>query len=200
MHRRYALLIGMASFVVLFAHGQGTIKEVKPNNCIYWESMTTEQQMEYLDANSIDKNVLALFEGKLRPNDDEVTRRLLDTLMSVNSSDKKRVAFYFFLFNRVCLDADGAVSEMLGSYCQRMLVNMPEYVIYYLERNSDILKVYVDILGYELHFKERGTSSMQYDFATFKRMLYERLNDKPEYDGILKTFFIEVRSVMDKMN
>lgn len=200
MHRGYVFLIGMASSFVLFPHNQGEMQEVKPNNFIYWESMTTEQQMEYLDTNNIDGNVLALFEGKLRANDDEVTRRLLDTLISVKSGDNKNIAFYFFLFNRVCINADGAVSEMLGGYCQRMLLNIPEYVIRFLKQNRDVMKVYARILGYELYFKERGTSSMQYDFSDFKRMLYERLNNKPEYDEVLKTFFIEVRSVMDKMN
>lgn len=200
MHRGYVLLIGMASFVVLFFHSQGMIKEVKPNNFIYWESMTSEQQTEYLDTNSINKNVLALFEGKLLANDDEVTRRILDTLISVNSSDNKRVAFYFFLFNRVCLDADGVVSEMLGDYCQKMLLSMPEYVICYLKQNRDIMKAYARILGYESYFKEKGTSSMGYDYWDFKKILYGRLNSKPEYDEVLKRFFIEIKTVMDKMN
>ena len=202
MYKEYLVLIVVLFSFGSFPHDQDNqgITKARTRNFIYWENMNTEQQVEYLDTNEIDKNILALFEGKFRMNDDEVAYTLLDTLVSVNNSRDKNAAFYFFLFNRVCLNADGSMSEMLGAYCQKMLLNMPEYVICYLEQDRDILRAYAKILGYEFYFKEKGTSSVKYNYSEFKSMLCRRLNSKPEYDEVLRIFFGEIKSVIDKMN
>ncbi len=127
------------------------------NDYVYWEDLSKNQKKEILDSQEIDKEVLAFYNGEFKLGDNEQTTILLNKLSSA-TSEAKSFPLYFFLFNQVCAKSDGAISEFLGSYCQKVILNSPEYIFHYFIENENLLKIYAQYLGYELYSKEEGTS------------------------------------------
>jgi hypothetical protein len=171
-----------------------------PGNYVYWEDLTDDQKDEILNSNAVNKEALAFYKGEQQVSDNSKTIALLDTLSSITSSEKKTTSFYFFLFNQICIKADGALAEMLGDYCQRIVLNSPEYVINYFIKNENVLKKYAQYLGYELYFKEEGTSAIEYNYSDFKKMLSGKLKNTEQYKDVLMLFYSEIEKSMKNTN
>ena len=122
---------------------------------IYWEDLSAERQNAIISSNDIDPIVLDFFNGKRFPSDDEATFDYLGILVSKTDVDELK-ALYFYLLNRVAYKSDGALSETMGSYLYRFLMNCPQYVFEYLCGNEEFWKVYVSHIGYELSFNPYG--------------------------------------------
>ena len=122
---------------------------------VYWENMTKNQRIDVLSSKLIDKNAIEFYEGKLKIGDNNQTIALLNTL-SVLSNKGNLSPFYFFLFNRVCNEADGALSEMLGDYCQRIILDSPAYTIGYFTKHKTLLKNMQNILAMKCILNVKG--------------------------------------------
>lgn len=120
-------------------------------NYIFWEELTDNQKEDILNSNYIYDKAILFYKMKSKISDNDESKSLLDTLSAMTNNEKVN-AFYFFLFNQICLSSDGAVSDLLGNYCQRIILNSPEYVIEYFLRNDILLHKYAQYLGYELYY------------------------------------------------
>src|ERR1035437_1152529 len=129
---------------------------------VYWENLTDKVQNEILSSGLVCQEALDYYNKKLKLSDNSDAFFLLDTLTSFNNKNKKVDAFYFFLFNQICKKSDGAISEGLGIYCQRQILNAPSFVITYFSKDKEILLKYAQLLGYEFYFKEKGTRSEEH--------------------------------------
>jgi hypothetical protein len=167
-------------------------------NYIYWEEMNNSQKDDIINSNEIYKQAIALYNGKMKVSDDKQSICLLDTLTSINK-DFESTPFYFYLFNQICSTADGAVSEILGEYCLKIVLNLPDYVFNYFIKNVSISKKYAEYLGYEFYFKEDGTSTLEYNYAEFKNLLSNKIGNKKEYELVLKQFYDEIEKSMKNM-
>lgn len=165
---------------------------------IYWKKIPYDEQIELLQSNRICKDAYDLYKGNFKVCDNTRTEILLDSL-SLLSTDIKIKALYFYLFNQICLEADGALSEMLGRYCQKVILSDIEYILYYLKNNRGIFIKYSQLLGHEFYFKENGTSDMQYNFRDFKRIINNKLGCKKEYDLFLSDFYKNIQCIMHEM-
>ena len=65
------------------------------------------------------------YEEKFQVSDDERTENLLKILTIKNDHF---FPFYFFIFNEIVRKSDGALAEMIGSYCFEMIYNYPNEV------------------------------------------------------------------------
>lgn len=169
------------------------------DSCFYWETLNNDQKEEILQSKDISKIAMDFYHGKFKPGDNENTFNLLGIITSGKES-KDVHAFYFFLFNKLCNISDAALSEILGSYCQRVILSSPVYVLDYFKNNDKTLKMYASFIGYELYFKEVGTSEIEYGFSEFRKILSDKLKSKKNYDALLKRFYKEIEMNMKRMD
>jgi len=171
-------------------------------NVQYWECLTNDKKDEILELKSINQYTLNFYKGELQLSDNHKTYRLLDTLISFDVTESK-APLYFYLFNKTLKNADGALSATLGAYCQKIILNNSNYVFIYLSNNKEILNKYAEFLGYELYFKEKGTSTIKYDFQEFKNKLYNSLEScrrsNEEIQINLDHFFKKIKINMKNM-
>jgi len=166
----------------------------------YWENLPENQKKEILSSDLIYKDAVAFFEGRFKLSDDNRTFNLLDTISSFRSNNEKFRSFYFYVFNQICIKSDGSVSESLGNYCLRAILNATEYHLNYFAINKNILKIYAQSIGYELYFKEEGTSDMEYNYADFKTLLSKKIDGNKEFSNTLNILFLEIEKAMKNMD
>ncbi len=169
------------------------------DSSFYWEALNENQKAEILKSEEVNRTAIDFYHGLIKVGDNDITINLLNTITSFPNS-KTISSFYFFLFNKICNTADGALSEILGPYCQRVILNSPFYVMDYFSRNDKIMRKYAELLGYELYFKEDGTSEIEYKYSDFKKILSGKLVSKEKYNNILKLFYKEIEISMNRMD
>lgn len=175
------------------------VQKAQQDSSFYWEALNENQKAEILKSKEINIAAIDFYHGKIKIGDNNITINLLDTITSLHNS-KAISSFYFFLFNKICTTADGALSEMLGSYCQKVMLNSPSYVLDYFSRNDNAMKKYAELLGYELYFKEDGTSEIKYSFSDFKKILSNKFGSNEKYNDLLKRFYKEIETNMKGMD
>ncbi len=166
-----------------------------PEKHIYWEELSLNKQEEILSSKAIFKDAIDCYRNHsfmITCNKNEV---LLDTLSSL-SFDTEIKAFYFYSFNRMVYTADGSVSEILGSYCQKIILSDIDYVLNYLENNSRLALLYAEFLGYEFYFKNEGSSDIRYDIDEFKKIINESRVNKE----FVELFYTNIEKVINSID
>lgn len=166
---------------------------------MYWEQLSDSLQKNILASNDVDNNVLDYYHGYFEISDNDRSFGLLNTLTNKHT-DNNINALYFYLFNKVCSTSDGAVSEVLGNYCQKILINDPVYVINYFASHNSLLKTYVLLLGAEFYFKEEGTSDLKYNYKDFKKILNDKIGEDKNLKIVLDNFYLEMDKVIKNMD
>jgi len=182
-----------AGFTVNLANAQ-----CKTTN-IYWEQMSDSIKKATIASNEVNVNAVNYYKGNFRFTDDEKSLQLLKILTS-NPENGNIKALYFYLFNKICTKADGAASEGLGNYCQGIILNDPIYVLNYFSSHDSIMKIYAQLLGYELYFKEKGTSKIRYNFNDFKKIINDKIGSDANLKKTFNDFNNEIERVMKNMN
>jgi hypothetical protein len=163
----------------------------------YWNDIKEENKESILNSETIYDDALKYYKGEFNILDNERTLKLLDTLTSLEQNLKP---LYFYLFNKICYKSDGALAGVIGKYCQKILLNDPQYVFGYFKKDKRLFNKYTDLLGYELYFKNKGTSSIKYNIKDFNKILTEKMN---KYSGDIKQqkqlFFNKLKEVMKSM-
>jgi hypothetical protein len=189
------LIILVLSLISCTAKSNTTNSDCIDERFIYWEDLTSNEKDNILNTFEIEKNAINYYNGKFTISDNDETTRLLEIITS-NTERQEIVSFYFYIFNQMCLKADGAISEIIGKYCQRIIINDPLYAINYFIGNKKILETYANLIGYELYFKEEGTSDIEYNFNDFKRIIGGKAIPKEKYSEILTEFFERIEISM----
>ena len=81
----------------------------------------------------------------------------------------------------------------------KFILRMPKITLSYFQRNAKIEKVYSSLLGYELFFKEEGTSDLRYNYEDFKQILESKVKKNQKYKKTLLMFYKDLESVMKEM-
>lgn len=170
----------------------------------YWESMNKKEQKAYLQNAKVNKLVLAYYNGKFIPSDDEKTEELLKILTQKN---KDLLPLYFYVFNRICAESDGALAELMGTYCIKMIVAYPEYVIGYFsleriqKRKQDLLDLYSMQIGFELYCSDDNPSDIGHTYSSFSQILNSRSSAFSEEDkNSLNIFLSKIKDSMENMD
>lgn len=169
------------------------------NKNAYWEDLTKVEQESILHSPQIDKNAIKYYYGSFKATDNESTENLLNKIISEKNQTKETI-LYFFIFNQICLKSDGALSEILGEYCMKFLQRNPALVLRYFQRNKKVEKVYGEFIGYELYFKEKGTSDIEYNYTDFKRIVDVKTKYNKEFKKTLVEFYSIIEAAMKNMN
>lgn len=134
----------------------------------------------------------------MRVNNIDNQTKLLNSLSELSMKKEVKV-LYFYLFNQICQRADGELFEILGTYCQKVVLGDVEYVIYYLKIYPALSKEYANLLGSEFYFKNDGTSDLKYNFIDFKNMINKKLHDKSGSEKFLVSFCDEITLAIANM-
>jgi hypothetical protein len=170
------------------------------NDFVYWQNLTDEKRKETLALRDVYDSALDYFNGSLSLGDNAESKALLDSITLYKTSDRNVIAFYFFLFNKICLEGDGIISEGMGNYCQSIILRNPLYVFEYFLSDENVMEKYIQYLGYELYFKKEGTSTLKYGYSDFKQMIFQEIGKEKRYSEIVSLFFAEIDTVMKDMN
>jgi len=145
-----------------------------------------------------DERVIDYCIGEINITDDKKSLKFIEF---ITQNEKYFVPIYFYAFNQICQKSDGSLSEVLGKYCLKVIVNHPNEVFRHFETNNKDLKLYANMLGYEFYFCIQGTSDLEMNFEQFKEYLINELNlnDKTTLD-IYNQFCTETENTIKKMN
>jgi len=168
-------------------------------NSVYWEQINDSIKKETITSRGVSIEAVNYYKGYFRFTDNEKSFQLLDTLTS-EPEQMNIKALYFYLFNKICAKADGAVAEELGNYCQKIVINDPIYVLNYFSSNNSTMKTYAQLLGYELYFKENGTSDIEYNFNDFKKLIKDKIDSDINLQKTFNDFNKEIEEIMKNMD
>lgn len=174
-------------------------KGLNQSSFIYWEDMTKTEQDNILHSPTIYKNAVKYYLGAFKATDNKATEELLNKITS-NDIPNREAIFYFYVFNQICLKSDGALSEILGGYCMTLMLMNPKFTLLYFKKNSKVEKKYAELMGYELFFKEEGTSDIEYNYKDFKKAIETKIKNDQKYKEILSIFYKDIEVVMKNMN
>jgi hypothetical protein len=161
-------------------------------------TLDTNKINYYLSDSSLPKIVKEYFNGHFTAKDDDKTFILLDTLTSKNDHF---FPFYFSIFNSIVNKSDGALSEVMGEYCFKCIYHYPKETFLYFTENNNYIKLYAFFIGYELYFKESGTSDLKMNFSQFIKYLNNQLNLKDKkIKSVFDDFTSQMKEAMNNMN
>lgn len=164
----------------------------------YWELMSKNEKEHFLNNANVNKLALDYYNGYFNVTDDDKTFILLDTL----THKSNYLPLYYFLFNQICSNSDGALSETMGKYCIDIILNEPDYVINHFtyerknfQRNQYLYQLYAKYIAYEMYFYSKNLSTLDYDLSEFKGLLSIEFSDtNPDNNETLKLFFKEINN------
>ena len=148
------------------------------NNPIYWENLTAEERETVLSLKQVSPLVSDYYFGQITATDDDLTERLLDVLTTKQENNGVR-ALHFFLFNKILMSSDGALSEMLSPYAFKMVCEDPEYNLSFLRRDKSLEECYISSIGFELYLDRDNPAFKDLSMETLKSSILKKTsNDK----------------------
>ena len=87
----------------------------------------------YLNHKKIDKYSKMYYKCEFSPSDDELTFGFLDSILTDN---KETRPFYFFIFNQILNDADGALGEGMAFISLEYVAKFPCEFLYYSHHDT----------------------------------------------------------------
>ncbi len=108
--------------IFLFVSNDGQFK--------FWEDLSCKQKTEIYEVCK-SESIKKFYDGDFVLSDDETTDELLNELIASNDTI---LPLSFYVFNKICTQSDGALSEMVGRYCLLFITKHPVYVFLYLNR------------------------------------------------------------------
>lgn len=178
-----AFLLFLTTIILFSISSYGQMK--------YWEDLSCAQKSEILE-NCKSVAMKRFYEGKFVPTDDDKTWELLSELVS--SSDSI-LPLSFYLFNKICIKSDGALSEMVGEFCAKLLAKHSLYILTYFSKerilkvNKPLWKKYALFVGSELYFKINGSSALEYSYKSYKEILVSASKGNEENEETFKVFW-----------
>ena len=150
----------------------------QPNNPVYWVELTAEERETVLSLKQVSPLVSDYYFGRITATDDDLTERLLDVLTTKQENNGVR-ALHFFLFNKILMSSDGALSEMLGPYAFKMVCEDPEYILSFLRRDKSLEECYISSIGFELYLDRDNPAFKDLSMETLKSSILKKTsNDK----------------------
>lgn len=165
----------------------------------YWEDIHVCKQKKIIESNEVYSGARNFYKGELVVGDNKHTEILLDTLSSLSVNNEIK-AFYFYVFNEILLNSDSSLTEILGIYCQNIIIADVNYVLSYLKKNRKLLAKYCELLGYEFYFKNEGISKAKYDFKEFKNVINKNIKDSNIEISFISEFYYNIKQTINNMD
>lgn len=90
---------------------------------IYWENMPETEKAATIELMRHDNNMISRYlNNEFVIGDNDCTMVLLAEISDLRKSDNIK-AYYFDLYNNICIDADGAIAEMASCYVWTTIIS-----------------------------------------------------------------------------
>ncbi len=152
---------------------------------IYWDDISPEEQAGILRSSYVPANVREYYFRTEKPSDDEATFDVLKIVSNITPPWQKR-ALYIHIFDRILENADGALSEVMGEYCLRILKSDPEYVMYYLNEQSGTMQRFASAIAYEYYADSKPSAD------DFRKWLTDKFTGNPDLGPTIEEFCDEI--------
>jgi len=168
----------------------------------FWEDLSCSQKTDIVRACQ-SESLKKLYDGDFVLSDNEKTEKLLNELVTSNDTI---LPLSFYLFNKISVESDGALSEMAGEYYIEFLARHPRYILTYFTKerelsiNKPLWRNYAHSVGYELYFKKKGTSDLKYNYQSFKKILIASSKDNKENEETFRIFWQLVDDTIKNMD
>lgn len=173
------------------------VKKEKHLSFLHVDSLNGKPISFYLENPETNELVKSFYQGEFLPSDNDKTFALLDILVEKN---EVIYPFYFHCLNSICLLSDGALSEVMGNPCLKMVYNYPNYTFSFFKDNIPVFDRYNQFIGYELYFQKYGTSNVEISESDFLNYLKANLNlEDKEIENFYKTFVDGIEQVKKNM-
>jgi len=184
--------------VVIFLFSMSFAMAQKPQAHKYWEDLNQNDQKKLTAQPFVNNDARDFLYDSFKASDDDRTFALLDILVKAKGQS---LPLYFFLFNKILKPADGALAEVMGTYCYKMLHNHPVYVIRYfgkiqenLQNRRSLENIYAKFLAEEFYFEKMGCSEIKEPFGTFKKHIrsLKSYSSSPDFKRLTDSFLKRV--------
>ncbi|WP_372933391.1 hypothetical protein [Mariniphaga sediminis] len=168
----------------------------------FWEDLSCSQKTDIVRVCQ-SESVKKFYDGDFVLSDDEKTEKLLNELVTSNDTI---LPLSFYLFNKISIESDGALSEMAGEYYIEFLARHPKYILSYFTKerelsiNKPLWRNYAQSVGYELYFKKKGTSDIKYNYQSFKEILIASSKGNKENEETFRIFWQLVDETIKNMD
>lgn len=142
--KRIALLFCLLTF---------SMTALGADNVRFWEQYSEAEKSHVFNSGSIKTSVVGVYDDSLAIGDNEEALKILDFLSDYkygHHADGIVDAFYIHCFSKILRKADGALSEVMGEYCMRIIKKSPDYAILYLKAHGEIREAFVMHIGFEV--------------------------------------------------
>ncbi len=185
---RNCLLILCCLFTLVLS-AQPVVTPRKGVKKVNVDSLRIPTHFYYLADLKVDQIVKLIMTDSVRPSDNYITFRLLD---SINSPNKATRADYLPVFLKIIDQADGALAEAMGDNC---LAFAQKYAYELFNFNppptNDQLEMWAELAATELYFNlETGTARPA--LSSFLRKFHSA-SKKCTADGLVKSAFFEAK-------
>lgn len=154
------------------------------NNCFVNE-LNGKPITFYLNHPEIDTYAKMFYQGQFVLSDDTLTFAFLDSVLTANQETQP---FYLHVFNYAVKIADGALAEVMGSYCQPYFEKTPCKFMD-LKTNklySDNYQKWISFVALEYYFKNKPYEAIDNDIKTIRPSVTIYCSDKEsELDNII---------------
>lgn len=148
---------------------------------ILWEELSAEVQRDIIALHNADSLAVMVYEGKTDLHDSPELWEMLGDIIRNNQDQHEIDPFDFYVFNSVCSLADGALSDGLGKYCITFCQSFPMQVIKLFNTKPDYIKVYSDLIGYEIAQSANSKKDINGKVRKIKSHMYKRRNKSDKY-------------------
>ena len=163
---------------------------------MYWEDISDRARQNIIKSLDRQDVLLRFYFKEMTLKDDEDMDALLKRLL-ISSSNDCDLPLRFFVLNKICFEADGAVAESLSSVLAEFIYSYPDYSLAYLSRNPELEAIYVTLVATELDFKLNGLSNIPFSADQLFDRIRAFFAPNKEY---LPAFINKVQKMMETVN
>jgi hypothetical protein len=159
----------------------------------YWEDLGSRKKEKFLNDTNTNKLAIDFYYGKFKTSDDSLTIELLDKIIEKKDFNP----FYFFLFNKILYSADGAIAELIGEYCYKIISDNNIIVLKYFvrQRKSDtdntLCIKYGNFLGWKFAADIKSNVKDKSEYEKFRNILMTSLQDSSDEDKEISYLLIK---------
>lgn len=124
------------------------------DNVRFWEQYSDAEKYHIIKSGAIEASIVGIYDDSFEIGDNEETFKILDYLSEYKygiHTDGIVDAFYIHCFSKILRKADGALSEVMGDYCMRILKKSSNYAILYLRAHEEIRDAFIMHIGFDVY-------------------------------------------------
>jgi len=172
-------LKNIKNFTTIVPEDNKPVKHLELTNNWFVSELNGKPITFYLNHPEIDTYSKMFYQGQFALSDDTLTFAFLDSVLTTNQETQ---SFYLHVFNYAVKVADGALAEVMGSYCKPYFEkNTCRFIdLKTDEQYSDYYQKWIDFIAFEYYFEEKPYEAIDNAVNTIRPSVVIYCSDKKE--------------------